>query len=725
MSLPDPSRLRAILLISILACFILHASAQSVTRFERNGKYGVRGQDGKILIKPEFESIGWSDGSFSALAGVSGYRKGDRWGLIRLNNRILTEPEFITIRPGADGARPLIVARREVRPGVLKAGCIDADGGIVLDFRFEDILMHEDRAIVMTKDATGYRFGICDLKGQWVLDGIWSDIRPAAPGLFAVSNGQRKLALYDKNGQPLTGFELDSIGEAFLGRLPVHSGHHTGLIGTDGKWVRPPAFKSVQRMTGTEWRLKRYDRWVLIDHENRELRSLEADSLLDFGNGLLLVGRGRYQGLVNEQLREVWPMEYDRIAPGVNGWLIVGKAGKTGISRTDGRFIVPPEYDRVVPMGQTLALVRGSGKAEKWSLFQPLSGTVSAKSFDGIRPEGRLFRVRRLGFEGLASADGGMILDCVYDSILDLSGNQAGVRFLGKYGIVGLDGSWQLLPQDERLRLITDSLYIIRRKGLNHIYRIPSRLLWFTPHAIRFFDGRFEEWPEGADRPLRMLDRNGREVVSDQGARHDSRILPAAVVNQTPSFPQTEGLRGFFDNGKYGFKDAQGRLRIPNRYDSILPFSDGLAAVKLNGKWGFVDASDRLVIQPRYDLPGTFRSGVVVVRFQGRYGIADRKGYRLEPVYDELTATADGKYFIIRKGNQYGLASDKGEILLEARFQHLQLTGSNHVLVRDGLWGVITRTGLSVIPIRYEDMRYLPESDLYLGKVSASEESIR
>lgn len=50
-----------------------------------------------------------------------------------------------------------------------------------------------------------------------------------------------------------------------------------------------------------------------------------------------------------------------------------------------------------------------------------------------------------------------------------------------------------------------------------------------------------------------------------------------------------EGLGSFEKNGKYGYFDKDGKVVIPNIYDSVEEFSNGLAKVKLNGKWGFIN----------------------------------------------------------------------------------------------------------------------------------------
>lgn len=54
-------------------------------------------------------------------------------------------------------------------------------------------------------------------------------------------------------------------------------------------------------------------------------------------------------------------------------------------------------------------------------------------------------------------------------------------------------------------------------------------------------------------------------------------------------------------NGRYGFVDDSGALRIPAQYENAHAFSHGLAAAYQDGHWGYVDTLGRWVVKPRYD----------------------------------------------------------------------------------------------------------------------------
>lgn len=94
-------------------------------------------------------------------------------------------------------------------------------------------------------------------------------------------------------------------------------------------------------------------------------------------------------------------------------------------------------------------------------------------------------------------------------------------------------------------------------------------------------------------------------------------------------------------NGKWGFIDASGQMKIAPNYQSASYFSEGLAAVSVNvqtGFWadgrpsihpqyGFIDESGKMVIAPKYRLAMSFREGVAWVEDnRGPSGFIDHAG---------------------------------------------------------------------------------------------------
>jgi hypothetical protein len=73
-------------------------------------------------------------------------------------------------------------------------------------------------------------------------------------------------------------------------------------------------------------------------------------------------------------------------------------------------------------------------------------------------------------------------------------------------------------------------------------------------------------------------------------------------------------------NGLYGFKDADGKIRIKPKYQEARSFNEDFASVKLNSKWGFIDKTGNVVIPPKYSDVGYFSEGLAQVRLGGKIG---------------------------------------------------------------------------------------------------------
>ena len=56
-------------------------------------------------------------------------------------------------------------------------------------------------------------------------------------------------------------------------------------------------------------------------------------------------------------------------------------------------------------------------------------------------------------------------------------------------------------------------------------------------------------------------------------------------------------------NGKWGFVDKNGNLKVQNKYEVVTDFNKyGFAGIKKDGKWGVIDQEGHIVQEPIYEL---------------------------------------------------------------------------------------------------------------------------
>lgn len=138
-------------------------------------------------------------------------------------------------------------------------------------------------------------------------------------------------------------------------------------------------------------------------------------------------------------------------------------------------------------------------------------------------------------------------------------------------------------------------------------------------------------------------------------------------------------LEKFSEDGKYGFRDTNGKVIVPAKYDGVEKFSEGLAKVKTGHKYGLVNNLGNEIVPPKYWHIGDFSENLakVTIRSQDNsdiYGYINKAGKVVIPV--KFSAIGDFSE---------GLAYVKGEDFFSK-------------------WGFIDKAGKEVIPLKYEEV---------------------
>ena len=143
---------------------------------------------------------------------------------------------------------------------------------------------------------------------------------------------------------------------------------------------------------------------------------------------------------------------------------------------------------------------------------------------------------------------------------------------------------------------------------------------------------------------FRYIDINGNQIFKNltiQDGMGNLRMVKSIASVR----PLCDGLAAYFKpkdkyNYEWGFRDANGKVVIPAKYDQVLDFCNGMAAVatKESGdlKWGFIDTKGQLVIEPKYSkVPSRFdKCGLALVTFSDL----------TRHFFSSLTETVDGLF---------------------------------------------------------------------------------
>jgi hypothetical protein len=669
----------------VLTLFPLFAKANGYQLFEENGKKGIKNEQGQVIIPPSFEALGWSDGSFSVIGNVTGYRLAHYWGIINLKKEFVTKAEYETlVYAGGDN----IIARKKLSPVAVKVGTLNLQGENKIPFAYDGIQISGLRAIVFNLVNGKFWYGLTDLQNNVLLPVLFKNIFSLGTLRFAVQNPQNKMALYNEQGRAVTDFSIDSISSFYKGYAIIYENLLQGLMDREGQVKLKPIYQSIK-----------------INDEGKIVGKFMADNLQPLANGHQLVTRGDKIGVVDQDFKIVVSIRYQKLQPIANGF-IAAKNGKLGAITSHEKVIVPFIYNRLNAAGN---LFEAFTTSIGWQLVDENNVVMTDKYYQSISklPE-EGFLVTHRNYAGWLDNTGKEVVHCVYDSIISIKDNLVSVKFRGQYGIIDKNERWVVPPQVYPIQLINSTHYLVKQSEQSFLKTIEGQIIYFTPNKTSFEKNYWlEHLPNGSDRK-----------ISYQGIALPSAIQPQ-IENVQYVFNESEGFRGVQKDGKFGFVDAKGKLRIANRYDSIGDFHEGLAAIKLIGKWGFLNAQDKIAIHPNYEWVDRFRGGVCMAKQRGKFGMIDASGKPiLEFRYDAINRLPNGRLEIIANQKK-GRASAEGKIEIEPRFDYLREVENGRLIAsQEGLFGVISMEGLSLIPIQYHRLHLDNSGKFFIGMIN-------
>ena len=217
-------------------------------------------------------------------------------------------------------------------------------------------------------------------------------------------------------------------------------------------------------------------------------------------------------------------------------------------------------------------------------------------------------------------------------------------------------------------------------------------------------------------------------------------MLAGRNTNAAPAPAST--LLPVFQNGKWGFIDATGALKIAPIFDKAQGFSEGLAPVALNlktgytgpdgkpeigPKYGYIDTTGKIVIAPKYRYGFDFSEGLAWVDdIDGPSGFIDhdgkmrlqapggfycrefRDGLALAQPYlpsgaAMIAPVPPGFERRAEEPRRVGFIDKTGNWAIEPKFESAWdfSEGLAAVLVEKE-WGFIDKTGALVIPARFD-----------------------
>ena len=91
--------------------------------------------------------------------------------------------------------------------------------------------------------------------------------------------------------------------------------------------------------------------------------------------------------------------------------------------------------------------------------------------------------------------------------------------------------------------------------------------------------------------------------IENQLYKTKTPLVDLELVNNTEVFKNLKLYSYQADDGKWGFKDANGNLVVECKYDIVTELNEyGFAAVCQENKWGVIDETGKVIVVPTYEI---------------------------------------------------------------------------------------------------------------------------
>ena len=176
-----------------------------------------------------------------------------------------------------------------------------------------------------------------------------------------------------------------------------------------------------------------------------------------------------------------------------------------------------------------------------------------------------------------------------------------------------------------------------------------------------------------------------------------------------------------YNDSNWGWYNHEGLLIMePSFTDVGYGVIDSMLRVKKEGKWGYIDIYGNVKIPFRYDFACNFEAGLAYVILEGQPGFINPKGEWLTETFkvkqycpedaeaaEEIPNSFDGSstHFIISRDSLYGVADSLGKSIIPTVYDEIgyYYNGIIHVK-KNGKWGAYKENGTLICEPKYHSL---------------------
>jgi hypothetical protein len=416
-------------------------------------------------------------------------------------------------------------------------------------------------------------------------------------------------------------------------------------------------------------------------------------------------------GFSDAKGKVILPAKYDEIIdPFYLGRAIVMYQQKVGMIDKKGATVIPFEYKEVLKEQFDLIPVRNADN--QWG-FYSLSGTlITSCKYDNFKiiHKGKQILVQEAGKWGVITHKGIEQIPTKYKNIIPIHSKQFEVIPFDKWSIIDSKGKKIGELEYDSTEVLTKTLFRVNLNGWQFISDVKGKLV-----STKSYTGIGQVFNH-----LVTVQRGvywGVNTVPDMNS-----ILP---IEYNHILIDSVGIKvakraGYKTTWQYF--NYNGKLLTQSNYTHIRTLQNDRMAVQNNaGRWGFITEAGDEVISCQFDSVGNFKLGYATVIQEGNPILINKNGdvvlsgqdYYLYQLGLLRLDAFQKKYYVfqpnipteVSKGNKdqikmkqkglYGVVSNNGEILLNAKYEEVNIGLDKGVygVKRLGKWKVAHSSG--------------------------------
>ena len=697
--------------------------------------YGYKAED-VVVIKPQYAmAFPFRNGT-----AIVVNKRGKR-GLINLKNERILDIKYHKLG-WLDKDKPNILFGTEGSSGPFNL--FYSTGEKVVDYQINGMKKINGNYVFIKYSNKG--FGIMSDEGKVLIEPIYGKIAPKEDDRYILTYaGRTKTIKLDPNS-----WKTNIVSELFQGKFVAERMLFCGVVDNYGNIILPFEYSNIEKFS---------EKFIHIEQ---------------------IRGKEKYFGLLDSEFNEVMPMGTEPFIPQNNGRVIrngtlynsdfsVILDGYFSIKQCpDGNYILCKKIENLWNSNFKYGLADGTGNIlfpcyatksvqdddgnvkfsvenlnngrkikgcfDIYALFDEKDEMLTNREYSSMEPlpNGNL-RVTYNDKIGIINADGEVIVDCKYSTILLTENGDIKItttrtdkkckilKRLDKYAVADPDGKCLTDFVFSDITFLTEGIYIANQwinpvlinqtgktifnpmgycsfemLGDNMIkYRINNKYGVIGKEGIVILPCDFSCIELLANGNIRVGkdERNGLlyGIFNNDGTTvvecAYKELITDEQGNVCPSYQElSEDFLAARMFDKYALANDSQKLLTDFLYNSITVLDENYFVVSLNNKKGLIDKKGQVALALiDLDIVGYLSNDRFIVRQYSRKGVVDSNGYTiLPPEFNDFTRLPNNTWLVERKPyynkSEFGIYRDDGTVVYECKYKELVTDKDGNVI---------------------------------------------